>query len=45
MTKKPGTRKERKIDWDAVCERTRKRCNKLSGEARRRLRAEAFHLI
>jgi len=33
------------IDWEAACERTRQRCNKLSDEERRRLRAQALKII
>jgi hypothetical protein len=35
----------RKIDWEAVCEQTRQRCNKLSSEERRNLREKALRLI
>ena len=45
MKKKAATAKGKKIDWDAVCERTRQRCNKLSEEERHRLRAEALRII
>lgn len=46
MKKKIATSKEKQpIDWDAVCERTRQRCNKLSPEARRRLRTQALRII
>jgi hypothetical protein len=40
---KPKSQPE--IDWEAVCERTRQRCNKLSDEERRRLRAQALKII
>ena len=39
----PG--KGKRIDWDKVCEQTRQRCNKLSDDERRQLRAKALHLI
>ena len=45
MKQKPATSKARKIDWEAVCERTRQRCNKLSEEERRRYRGEALRII
>ena len=35
----------KKIDWDAVCERNRQKCNKLTDEERRHLRAKALQLI
>ena len=33
------------IDWEAVCEQTRQRCNKLSDDERRSLREKARLLI
>ena len=46
MKKQPITTKsKKKIDWDAVCERTRQRCNKLSEEERHRFRAETLRII
>jgi hypothetical protein len=41
-TKRP---KKDKVDWEAVSERTRHECNKLSSEQRRRLRDDALRLI
>jgi hypothetical protein len=35
----------KKIDWEAECERTRQRCNRLSGDERRLLREKALRLI
>jgi len=35
----------KKIDWDAECERTRQRCNRLSDDERRALREKALRLI
>ncbi len=35
----------KKIDWEAVCEQTRQRCNRLSDEERRNLRGKALRLI
>ena len=37
--------KAKKIDWEAVCERTRQRCNRLSEQERRRFRAEALRIV
>lgn len=45
MKKKPAIAKAKAIDWEAVCERTRQRCNKLSEEEHRRLRNEALRII
>lgn len=45
MKKKPANVKAKPIDWEAVCERTRQRCNKLSDGERRRLRDEALRII
>jgi hypothetical protein len=35
----------RKTDWEAECERTRQRCNKLPEDERRILREKALRLI
>jgi hypothetical protein len=35
----------KKIDWEAVCEQTRQRCNGLSNDERRSLREKALRLI
>jgi hypothetical protein len=45
--KKPvaAPKAEKKIDWDAVCERNRQKCNKLTDEERRHLRAKALQII
>ncbi len=45
MKQKPARSKAKRIDWEAVCERTRRRCNKLSEEERRRYRTEALRII
>ena len=46
MRQKPVKPKQRKnIDWEAVCERTRRRCSQLSDEERRRYRDEALRTI
>jgi len=46
MTKKSAHPKPRKkIDWDAVCERTRQRCNKLTEEEREHYHEVALSLI
>ena len=36
---------KKKIDWDAACERTRQRGNKLTDEERHELLEEALRLI
>jgi hypothetical protein len=41
-TPKPA---KKKIDWEAVCEENRQRCNKLTDEERRRLRDHALRII
>ena len=41
--KKPVASK--KTDWEAECERTRQRCNKLPEDERRILREKALRLI
>ena len=35
----------KKINWEAVCEETRQRCNKLSDEARHSLREKCRPVI
>lgn len=45
MKNKAAKRKGKQIDWEAVCERTRQRCNKLSKEELHRLEAEALRII
>ncbi len=44
-TNKKAGRKARRIDWDAVCERTRQRCNKLSDSRRKELVDVALGII
>jgi hypothetical protein len=47
MKKKTAASKQSKkpIDWDAVSERTRQRCNRLTDEQRERLEDEALQII
>ncbi len=46
MSKKPEpARRKKRIDWDAVSEQTRQRCNKLSDEDHDRLFEEAVRII
>jgi len=46
MKKAVATSKsEKKIDWEAVCERTRQHCNKLSDKERRQLLEEGLRII
>ena len=45
MKKKAVAPRKKPIDWDAVCEATRQRCNKLTDEERRRYREHALRLI
>jgi len=45
MKKRTATKPRPKIDWDAVCEQTRQRCNKLSEEEMRRYQDEALRII
>ncbi len=45
MKAKSLASKAKKIDWEAVCERTRQRCNRLSEQERRRFRAEALRIV
>jgi hypothetical protein len=37
--------KTKAVDWEVVAEETRRRCNKLSEQDRRRYRAEALRLV
>jgi hypothetical protein len=45
MKKKTATSQVRKVNWEAVCERTRQRCDKLSDDERRQLHEEALRII
>ncbi|MBE0541328.1 MAG: hypothetical protein IH623_08080 [Verrucomicrobia bacterium] len=45
MKKTSETTRRKPIDWEAVCERTRQRCNQLSDEERRRLKDKALQII
>ena len=39
------TKPKKQVDWDAVCERTRQRCNKLTEEERKELLEEGLKII
>ena len=46
MKQQSATAKPKKpVDWDAVCERTRQRCNNLTEKERERLQDEALRII
>jgi hypothetical protein len=44
-TAKPKTPQKRDVNWEAVAERTREECNKLTNDQRWRLRDDALRLI
>ena len=43
--KKTSVIKQKPVDWEAECERTRQAGNKLSDESRRQLKDKALHII
>ena len=43
--KKASVAKQKPVNWEAVCERTRQVGNKLSDEERRRLKDKALQII
>ncbi len=43
--KKTSVAKQKPVDWEAECERTRQAGNKLSDEARRQLKDKALQII
>lgn len=45
MKKKPLRTRKKPIDWEAVCEENRQKCNQLTDEERRRYRDYALRLI
>lgn len=43
--KRASVTKQKPVDWETVCERTRQAGNKLSEEERRRLKDKALQII